>query len=362
MLQPEELHFAISDLATMYHRAFGLALPPLNYEVMLYKYILHLALPLEVFPAVQRLARAIRTTFHYCLPKESRRRRGSSFPELQLMSLVVIAVKLFHPFDHVHRHARSVHEPAAQTMDWRAWTQRRQKSAKGSSEAGLARGSEIDVCDTDVFNMDHQELDSYMDWYQKTWVREPRAGSDDNVNKAILDMFPLRKMESNVRRPSSQREQDLEEVAIQNTRATVASMKFPMPLIEEDMSDEEREIKRPGEDYRPCLTEAELSERAKAFFAAASETACTSIANLLLAVRQTEAKMGKWKTAKRRAEVTGKEFDLDAEMGVGADENLEIEMGMQQDMQAMRIQDSAVESGGDGMGEDDSDVDMQMIS
>ena len=323
MLQPEELHNAISDLATMYHRNFGLTLPPLNHEVMLYKYIMHLALPLEIFPAVQKLAQATQTNFHYSVPKEKRRRQGSSFPELHLMSLLVIAVKLLYPFDDVHRHPRSNHEPAAQKIDWRSWKQRRQKSVRHSSEAGLARGSEIDVCDRDVFKMSQQELDSYMDWYQKTWVREPRPGSDDDVNKEILDMFPLSNLDPAIQQPSPHREQELDEIAAQNNRATVASMKFQRPLTDEDILDDKREVKRPGEDYSQYKTGEDLPEAGKAFFAASSETACTNIENLVLAVRQTEAKIRKWKRAKRRAEVTGEDFDLDAEMGVDPDVRLE---------------------------------------
>lgn len=368
MLQPEELHTAISDLATMYNEAFGLVLPPLNHEVLLYKYIVHLALPLELFPAVQRLAQATRSNFCYSVLKETRRKQGSAFPELRLMSLLVVAVKVLFPFDNVHRRPQSLHEPASQKIDWGYWKECWQESTKRPPDAGLARGKEIDVCDTDVFNMSQQELDSYMKWYQTTWVREPRPGSDDNVNKEILDMFPLASLDPIVQQPSSQWEKELNRIEAQKTRATVASMRFQQPITDEGMHEERADTKRPGQEYSSYRTEQDFSEWAKVFFDAASETACTSVKNLLLAVLQTEAKITKWKRAKRRAEVTGEEFDLDAEMRILPDEKPGLKI--QQDMEGMRIQDSATESvGGEGQGgeeeedgEEDSDPDMHMMS
>ena len=362
MLRREELHSAVSDLATMYHQTFGLDLPPLNHEILLYKYILSLGLPLEIFPSVQRLAQATQSRFCYSTSKGTRRKQGFAFPELQLMSLLVISIKLLYPFDNLQRHPCSAIEPVAQQIDWESWKQRRENSAKRPSEAGLAKGSEIDVCDTDVFNMRQQDLDSYMEWYQKTWVGKPRPGSDDSVNKEILDMFPLASLDSVLQQPSSQREKELEQIATQNTRATVASVRFQRPVTDEETTDESVDVKRPGEEYRSYKTEQDLPATAMAFFLAASEIACTSVKNLLLAVLQAEAKVTKWKRAKRRADVTGEEFDLDAELGNDADERLESKM--QQEMEAMRIQDSADESEG-GRGEgggEDSDGDMQMIS
>jgi RNA polymerase I-specific transcription initiation factor RRN7 len=189
MLQPDDLQNGVSELALMYHKAFGIALPPLNHEILLYKYVIRLALPLEVFPAVQQLARMARSDFSYMIAKGGRRQQASAFPELELISLLVVAVKLLNPFDGVSRRPRSIKEPTAQEMDWPSWQQRWELAHRPQDNA-LARGSEIDVRDTDVFDMSQKQLDSYMDWYQKTWVREPRSGAEDSVNKEILEMFP----------------------------------------------------------------------------------------------------------------------------------------------------------------------------
>ncbi|KAF7509431.1 hypothetical protein GJ744_007994 [Endocarpon pusillum] len=358
MLQPQDLHGAVSDLGSLYHRAFGLSLPPLNYEILLYKYITYLALPLEIFPAVQGLAQLTRSDFRYSITKEIRRRQGSAFPEIVLMSLLVVAVKLLYPVDEAQRQPQSLHEPAIQQMDWLSWKRRRQDLAKNPPKTGLARGSEIEVRDTDVFKMSQQELDSYMNWYQKTWVKEPRAGLEDSVNKDILDMFPLHSLEPSGTLRSMQREHELEGAAIQRAHSTTHSLEFQGPITDDEVGDQEANIKRPGEEYKSYRSEEELPDIAKVFFRAAAEIACTSVKNLILAVLQAEAKMATWKRAKRRAEVTGNEFDLDAEMRGGRAAS-RMEMHVPQEMEATNIRSNLVQR---EESEEDSDVDMQMIS
>lgn len=342
MLQPEDLHNAISDLATMYHQAFGLALPPLNHEVLLYKYIMYLALPLEIFPAVQGLVQLTRSHFHYSTTKETRRKQDSAFPEMQLMSLLVIAVKLLYPFDRVQRLPRSIHEPTTQKIDWISWRKHRQKLAEHPPGASLARGSEVDVRDTGVFKMSQQELDSYIDWYQKTWVRELRPGSEDSVNKEILDMFPLHRLGQSVKQTPMQREQELENVATRNAKTTTTSLKFQRPVADEAATQEQVDMKRPGEGYKSYKQEEHLPETVKVFFEAAAKTACTSVKNLMIAVLQTEARITTWKRATRRAEVTGLDFDLDAELRRSSGGG-RVKTQISREMKSMNIQGEEVE-------------------
>lgn len=359
MLQPEDMHNAISDLAIMYDEAFGLALPPLNYEVLLYKYIMNLALPLEVFPAVRGLAHLTRSDFRYLTMKGTRRKRGSAFPELQLISLLVIAVKLLYPFDGVKRHPRTIHETATQTVDWKSWEEHRRDSAKRPPGATLARGSEIDVRDTDVFKMSQQDLDSYMNWYQKMWVREPRPGANESVNKEILDMFPLTTLGPSCEQTSRQQEQEVERIATLRAQSTTSSMIFQRPVTDEEALDQQADVKRPGEDYIPYKSADDLPESAKVFFDAAAETACTSVRILILAVAQTEARITTWKKARRRAEVTGQDIDLDAELR-GFGDTGRVDTRMQQEMEAMNIGEEIIR-GNEGDG-GDSDTDMQMMA
>ena len=66
--------------------------------------------------------------------------------------------------------------------------------------------------------------------------------------------------------------------------------------------------------------------------------------------------------AKRRAEFTGEEFDLDAEIGGGAAEDrLEKSTRLQQNMEATNIRDVGNVKN-EGGRDEDSDIDMQMNS
>ena len=98
---------------------------------------------------------------------------ATSTPEIQLMSLVVIATKLAHPFDDVDRTPESYSDPSAVKINWSQWV----KSASRESQKGLARGEAIKVTDADVWNMNAGKLDDYLDWYQKTWIddRDPKS-------------------------------------------------------------------------------------------------------------------------------------------------------------------------------------------
>lgn len=359
MLQPEHLHEAVSDLATLYRQSFGLALPQLNHEVLLYKYIFSLALPLEIFPAVQGLARMTRSEFRYSPERESRRRQSSAFPEMQLMSLLVIAVKLLYPFDRMQRHPRSIQEPGAQVMDWMSWEKQRQYSARPSPEAGLPRGSEIDVQDIDVFKMSQREMDSYMDWYQKTWVKEDRPGSDDSANKELLNMFPVTSLNPPVDEAPLRREQELETAATKKAQNTTRSMQLQEALTDEELAGQQATVNRPGEGYRSYRSEEELPERAKGFFIAAAETACTSVKKLISAVLQSEARIATWKRARRRAEVSGQELDLDSEMRGGIDQSQETRL--LQVMEAMDIQEKLVSVQSEESAGESSDADMEKM-
>jgi RNA polymerase I-specific transcription initiation factor RRN7 len=83
----------------------------------------------------------------------------TAYPEIQLISLIVIATKLSHPFDDIPRLPVSESDPTVTKINWTTW--------------------ELNVKDTDVWNMDGKKIDDYLDWYQRTWVddRIPKSAS-----------------------------------------------------------------------------------------------------------------------------------------------------------------------------------------
>src|SRR5271170_3129493 len=164
--------------------------PPINWIILLFEYVKRLALPLEIYQAAKTLNQII--TFDFKFDTTRSRRKAISLPEAQLMSLIIVAVKLLFPFDSdtIERYPRSLNEPGAQQLDWNSWVEAQKRFDNRSRDNELQRGQEVEVKDSDIFKMSETQLDQYMDWYQRTWAKTEIAG--ENVNRDILDMFPLK--------------------------------------------------------------------------------------------------------------------------------------------------------------------------
>lgn len=101
----------------------------------------------------------------------------SYLPEAQLASLVVVATKLFFPFDNEKRYPRSSDDPAAQVLDWDIWVKAQKTyELKGTSQGGLSRTDAIETTEADALQMTEQQLDDYMDWYDKMWIADKSKG------------------------------------------------------------------------------------------------------------------------------------------------------------------------------------------
>lgn len=126
---------------------------------------------MEIYAAAKRLADSLFMTFEW--PALVLKMRCSHWPEAKLMALVMTATKLCYGLDSQQRVPHSATEPAATALNWDAWD--RFLRAGNAERRGLleCRGSrpllESDVSEADVFSMDGDELDRYMDWYEKTW-------------------------------------------------------------------------------------------------------------------------------------------------------------------------------------------------
>jgi RNA polymerase I-specific transcription initiation factor RRN7 len=110
----------------------------------------------------------------FSFPTPQKRYHGIiAYPEVRLMSLIVIATKLSQPFDNIPRDHESDSDPTSVKIDWGKW---RQIMAEPPSDR-LRRGEEIKVTDLDVFGMNDKKLDNYLDWYQRTWIddQDPKS-------------------------------------------------------------------------------------------------------------------------------------------------------------------------------------------
>lgn len=131
----------------------------------------------EIYHAVKRLSDLMSPSFIWSGLSASGQKLICSWPEARLMSLVIMATKLLYGLDGVSRAPKSNSEPAAVGLRWEAWdiflrlgnAERRGLLGDIGQKAGK-RELEVDVKETDIFNMSGEDLDKYMDWFEKTWA------------------------------------------------------------------------------------------------------------------------------------------------------------------------------------------------
>lgn len=334
MVRPtiDHLQRTTTQLANVYIDELGIEFPPLNFSVLLFGYIRRLSLPLDVYPATKKLASLANYEFTYSASTRGRK-QVTSFPEAQLISLLIVSVKLSYPFyrNEKNQHPRDVAEPAAQRLDWMVWLSGFRQPQSTSSDLPLdnlqygnrsmSRGREIDITDQDVFRMTASQLDQYMDWYQRAWVN-PQVENEDTPNKEILNMFPLPEMPSEAVLPDQRATEEAkeEEPISMRLKAIHSNLKVRNAISDNQTEDLKTEVLRPGETYHLCRWTAEdigsdgptsrVSKTERTFFEAAAEVSGMSLRDLILAVKQTERRIARWLDDKRREDYWR---DVDAE-------------------------------------------------
>src|SRR5262249_27074675 len=137
-----------------------------------------LALPIEVYGMTQRLNTITNYGFSYPDAADGlfSRRQATSYPEAQLISLVVVATKLLFPFDSdsVKRYPKHPNDPTTMCMSWTSWLEAKStfdNSTPTVESNSLKPGAEITITDANILSMTDAQLDQYMDWYQRTWIK-----------------------------------------------------------------------------------------------------------------------------------------------------------------------------------------------
>ncbi|KAK7566843.1 hypothetical protein IWX91DRAFT_267067 [Phyllosticta citricarpa] len=305
LLSPTALQTAVLDLAIAYAREYGMGLPPLNYPLVLFRYLKDLTLPLEVYAAVLNLAKLVGCDF--CFPDfDARRRlRLSDLPEAQVASLTVVAVKLLFPWDAVERHPYSASDLGAMKLDWDAWT-------KASSDLDGLRTAPgrlkfekaIQVAERDVMRMEGQELDDYLNWYEGMFVDPdmenlPRV---DEFRRSLFKMFPTGQPAGMGREPppSGPDEKSMADAQDERIRAVQGAMK-PCDAVPAAAEDADR-VWRPGSLYKRYRQADELEGTARIFYEAVARQAGMSLISLVKAVFVVERKLERWVVGERKRE------------------------------------------------------------
>lgn len=171
-IRPGKLLHTVQELAKALRINLDIKLPALNYTQILVYYILKLTLPLEVYLMVKCLIQILHLDFEY--PDEKGKSvRAMDSPEVKLITLVLVVVKLLYPLDGVDRPPVDGNDPRTKQVNWIEWEDSRVKTKLNAvSNDKLEKGTEWRTTSDEVLLFGNKHMDDYMDWYEKMWADE----------------------------------------------------------------------------------------------------------------------------------------------------------------------------------------------
>ena len=213
------------------------------------------------------------------------------FPEIQLASMLVIAVKLYHPCDSPSRSVNEHAESGALAIDWPTWVQT-QESLRDHHKPMIF------TTESDVFDMSSANIDEYLKWYAKTWVTDgPISEKKGGLPEQLLDMFPINSAQAHTQVhvnqpaiPSSERND------VQDPWKSVQRSLRIRPVKSANGADyEESASLYLGARYQRFPNTEALPPLALAFHQAVADVVGISVASLVSAVSQMELGMERWR-------------------------------------------------------------------
>lgn len=286
-----ELHRAVMDLARGYSKNYDMIFPPLNASPMLLRYLRELALPLEVFLYAKELVTLLRLDFSI----STRARITLDNPETLLVATIVFITKLLYPMDGIERSPTGDDDPSCLRINWLKWQDIFEHE---DQKAGVRGKRDFDkLTSIDVSELTEQEMDEYLDWYQRTKLM-PREDVRD-----MDRLFPLRQPTSSVRAGEgveTNGNTDIE-ARIHQARGCLTPVE-PQPLADgEGMRDF---LRRPENLHQRFQAVDELSGPAKTLHEKAAEYSGLSVKQLVEAVFRLEQKVLYWQDVDKKRKET----------------------------------------------------------
>jgi RNA polymerase I-specific transcription initiation factor RRN7 len=305
ILSPGAVQQAVLENITAFDCAFGMATPPINHILILYRWIRTLALPLEVYSATLRLAKLLDLIFVYDIQaKRSSRYRVLQYAEARLMGALVIATKLLFPLDTVKRYPKNPTELSALSMDWSNWSKARAEYNDNiKSKTPLGYQDAMQVQEKDILDMADEKLDDYMDWYGSVFAEETvrekgRVGKEAEFRRALHRLFPI---ESTVQDTSDAMDVDKEaEPVPEDERLKKVQSSLRPTRVKADVKTTEPGVKRPGNSYKRYRNIGELDGYAREFYEEAADLVALPLGSLVKCVFILEKRLEKWESNERK--------------------------------------------------------------
>ncbi|KAL6708023.1 hypothetical protein ACN47E_003457 [Coniothyrium glycines] len=294
----KKFYAAVTDLQISYEHDHGIVWPALNVPLLLFRCVKELALPLQIYDTVTRLANLLGYdfVFHHGGKKTIGVR---DLPEAQLIGCLIVSVKLLYPLDDTARQRKIATEPMAIFMDWDEWRhQMRKVKDEHRGETDRYTSEELmELSEHEVFTMQDNQMDQYLDFYGDTFLDPAviqRTTDNDDFRRALYQMFPLggeghhHKAVQLSRVPPLQKKLDKVK-AVQNV------MKMTPVQRDEDDLEETGPIVFSGRRYASWRQKEEIPENGRVLYEEAARLIGLSMDMLILVVCSIEAKIERWR-------------------------------------------------------------------
>ena len=256
----------------------------------------NLTLPVEICSAMHRISSLLNLRFIF--PRPGPKQWRELFPETRLIALLVVAVKLFYPFDQLPRKPRSWTEPGVISINWDVWCDSQAEfEARFVSDGRIGRGNIISVNEQDIMKMSGTQLDEYLDWCEQTWVDEESSTSKKEDWKQLLDMFPTGRLdESSFAEMSFDEESKIDKVSVDRNLTTVQGSLMIRDVVSAEQEEKSnRPVRRIGTFYKRYRKAKDLPPHARKFYETAASLAGISLSCLVKAVLRIEKKLQLWR-------------------------------------------------------------------
>lgn len=290
LLNLRRFYSSVANLQVAMEQMFSIVWPPLNVPVLLFQYLKHLALPIELYDATIRLGDRLGYDFVlYTTPNH----KLSMFdlPEARLISCLIVCVKLMYPFDNTKCYPRKLTEPAATGIDWNVWSrlvhQKRDQGRGGEHRYTTERLTQVG--ENDVFSMSNHQIDQYLDFYLTNFMDEEYLQTKeaaDGLQAALYNMFPV-VSDGTISSQGLLKHHQYDEKL--NFVKAVHSATKEVKVF----SGEEHEPPRPGARYTQYSQENALPDHVRQFFEEAGRVAGLTIDMLLRCVQHIERKIAR---------------------------------------------------------------------
>ncbi|KAI5302042.1 Pol I core factor CF, partial [Ascosphaera pollenicola] len=311
----DTLHRAISNLALLYSREFNITFPKLNTSPIQLSYMRSLYLPLEIYPAMTSLQKLVQFKLAY-LDQHDGKAGGKVFhriqlPELQLMALLVVTVKLFYPFQEDVASAgkrtgnggeclrvRAYDEPASLVFDWGKWlaVHKEDEEKRASDATKLENDEALCTRETDAFELSEEQMDDYMDWYERMFIL-----TNDTSTNPLAEMFPTSRPQATPKSAPTTTPKTPDEQTVSRIQ-TVMSHLTSRPLTTDNAFNSSEVNVKPGSRYRRYRKEDDFPDEITRYFhEKAAEVIGVSVKTLLMGVYSTETRVLDWLAERKRA-------------------------------------------------------------